>query len=193
MNMDRRKWLMVALGIIFLANVAFFFTYRVRYEERVESLNRSLTDAESQLQRTRERRQKAEDSLAGLRRVDQDIARVYDQHWSTPQQRLTRLLIELRRMETRSQLIPQSTSFALTEGKKDYGTTEMGISFSVRGNYTRIRQLINLIELSPHFVVIDSINLSDSSEADSDSLTLSLNLKTLFKGEQQEEEAGKRS
>jgi Tfp pilus assembly protein PilO len=191
--MDRRKWLLVVLGIIFLANVAFFFTYRVRYEERVDSLNRSLADAESQLQRTRERRQKAEDSLAGLRRVDQDIARVYDQHWSTPQQRLTRLLIELRRMETRSQLIPQSTSFALTEGKKDYGTTEMGISFSVRGNYTRIRQLINLIELSPHFVVIDSITLSDSSEADSESLTLSLNLKTLFKGEQQEEEAGTRS
>jgi Tfp pilus assembly protein PilO len=191
--MDRRKWLLVVLGIVFLANVAFFFTYRVRYEERVESLNRSLTDAESQRQRTRERRQKAEDSLAGLRRVDQVIARVYDQHWSTPQQRLTRLLIELRRMETRSQLIPQSTSFALTEGKKDYGTTEMGISFSVRGNYTRIRQLINLIELSPHFVVIDSITLSDSSEADSESLTLSLNLKTLFKGEQQVEEAGTRS
>jgi hypothetical protein len=178
MNWRERRWLLIGLGVLLLANIAFFFTYRLRYEQRVEALEASLDKVKLELAQAKSRKARAERTLAGFRQVDRDIQTVYDEHWSTPERRLTQLLLELRAMENRSRLIPQTTSFALSETAKEFDTREMGIQFSVQGTYAQIRQLINLIELSPHFVVIDSITFGDSGEQ---LLSLSLQLKTLFR------------
>ena len=116
--------------------------------------------AKAALQKARSERVHAEQTISGFREIERDIRMIYDDHWSTPERRLTQLLLELRAMENRSRLVPQMTSFAMTETTKEFGTREMGIQFTVMGTYAQIRQLINLIELSPHFVVIDSISLT---------------------------------
>jgi Tfp pilus assembly protein PilO len=191
MKWRERRWLLFALGLLLVANIAFFFTYRVRYQQRVEALEHSLQESKAGLQRAREQRLRAERTLSGFRQIDRDIRTVYEEHWSTPERRLTQLLLELRAMENRSRLIPQTTTFALSESTKDFGTREMGIQFSVLGTYSQIRQLINLIELSPHFVVIDAITLSESGEAGGQSLSMSLQLKTLFRPVEDDEQPRK--
>jgi Tfp pilus assembly protein PilO len=181
MNWRERRWLLVILVVLLVGNLAFFFTYRVRYQQRVEALDRASEAATADLEAAKERRARAEQTLAGYRKIDQDIQSVYDEHWSTPERRLTQLLLELRSMENRSRLVPQATSFVLTESRKEFGTREMGIQFSVRGTYSQIRQLINLIELSPHFVVIDSISLAEAGEEGTQLLSMNLQLRTLFR------------
>lgn len=181
MNWRERRWLLIGLGVLLLANIAFFFTYRVRYQQRVEALDVSLNHAREQLERARGRRASAERTLAGFRQIDRDIQTIYEDYWSTPERRLTQLLLELRALETRSRLVPQSTNFKLAEIKKEFGTREMGIQFTVSGTYEQIRQLINMVELSPHFVVIDSITLGQSGDPSARTLTMALQLKTLFK------------
>jgi hypothetical protein len=56
----------------------------------------------------------------------------------------------------------------------------VNITFTVQGNYQQIRRLINLLELSDQFIIIDGINLAGSGGSDS-TLTMNLRLKTLFR------------
>ena len=58
------------------------------------------------------------------------------------------------------------------------GTRVLGIAFAVQGTYQPVRRLINLLELSQKFVIIDSVALTSGNDQ---ILTLNLHLKTLFR------------
>jgi hypothetical protein len=60
------------------------------------------------------------------------------------------------------------------------GTNTVVITFTVHGSYQQVRRLINAIELSNQFVIIDAINLASGGGTDSN-LTLNLRLKTVFR------------
>jgi hypothetical protein len=53
------------------------------------------------------------------------------------------------------------------------------IVFVAQGTYQQLRHLINRLELSNQFVIIDAITLGSGSSPDN--LTLSVRLKTLFR------------
>jgi len=175
-----KRWLLITLSVLFLANVLYFFTYRIRYQARVDELQDSLDQARQQLTQAQHKRGRAEASLAAFNKIDEHIQTIYTDRWSTPRQRLTDLLIEVERLERRSQLVPRATSFAQVTEEKDFGATSMSLVFSVQGTYAQIRQLINLLELSPHFIIIDEVLLSDTSTTSGQALTMNLRLKTLF-------------
>ncbi|MFZ2492245.1 MAG: hypothetical protein WA208_12250, partial [Thermoanaerobaculia bacterium] len=61
---------------------------------------------------------------------------------------------------------------------KPLGAVEVGVSFSVQGTYQQSRRLINLLELSPQFVIIDRVDLG---AREGNQLSLNLHVKTLFK------------
>ena len=85
-------------------------------------------------------------------------------------------------MAVASQLVPKSYSFTRTEPKtrvKNIDATEVGIQFTVQGSYQQVRQLINRLELSPQFVILDQITLNSGTDQ---LLTLNLQVKTLFRG-----------
>jgi RNase P/RNase MRP subunit p30 len=63
------------------------------------------------------------------------------------------------------------------------------MSFTVAGSYQQIRRLINLLELSRQFVIIDRISLTTAQDQ---MLTLNLHLKTLFRDTQQQRVATSR-
>ena len=71
-------------------------------------------------------------------------------------------------------------SYGRVEKERKYGTNAetVTINFAVQGNYQQVRRLINLLELSQQFVIIDQITLASS---ENDRLTLNLQLKTLFR------------
>ena len=84
-----------------------------------------------------------------------------------------------------TQLDPNTISFGETQDRDaerngGIGTTIVTISFTVHGTYQQIRQLINQLELSDQFIIIDAIHLASAWPANGD-LTLNLRLKTLFR------------
>lgn len=182
-----KKLLLIVLGLLLAANTLFFFTYRVQYQSRLDELDERLTQTTAQLENVRASRQRAEKTLAGYKASEADVMRVFNEHWSTQDARLTALIIEVKRLAVASNLIPRSYSFdrgetkrVMTERRDSLGASEVGIGFSVQGTYAQVRRLINLLELSRQFVIIDTIGLS-ASEADT--LTLNLHIKTLFRDE----------
>jgi Tfp pilus assembly protein PilO len=182
-----RRWLLILLSIVLLANVVFFFTYRVRQQARIDELKSRREALSARVDDLRAQRQQTESELQRLSAVQADIRHIYDVRWATPNERLTPLLLELRRLAEKSRLQPQSRSYRFEKARAQaLGTEPMTISFGVRGSYDQVRQMINLVELSEQFVFIDEISLTGDAAAPS-SLAVNLSLKTLFRAEQREE------
>lgn len=179
------RTLLIVLGVLFVANAIFFFTYRVQYETRLQALDTRLKQSEDELQRARNKRMAAEQQLASYNKAQADLENLYNRTWSTEAQRLTALINELKRMSVATQLDPKSISFskALDKDTQKAGRPGMSvvtISFSVNGTYQQIRRLINRLELSNQFVIIDGIHLGGGGAANNN-LTLDLRLKTIFR------------
>ncbi len=179
------RTLLIVLGALFVANAIFFFTYRVQYETRLQALDTRLKQTEDDLQRARNKRMAAEQQLASYNKAQADLENLYNRTWSTKAQRLTALINELKRMSVETQLDPNSISFSQAQDKDLQKTGRPGMStvtitFSVNGTYQQIRRLINRLELSNQFVIIDAIHLGGGGSAHNN-LTLDLRLKTIFR------------
>lgn len=186
-----KRVLLLILAALLLGNLVFFLTYRVQYQERLNDLDERLTQAEAQLAKSRQGRAEAEQQLQAYRRVERDVTTVFDEHWSTQPRRLTLLIAEVKRLAVASNAIPKTYSFQKNEADSTsrgqsrrtdvpVGAEEVSIGFSVDATYDQARRMINLIELSQQFVIIDQISLTSGTERQ---LTLNLRLKTLFRDE----------
>jgi hypothetical protein len=192
-----KRALLIILALLFAANTVFFFTYRVRYQERLDSMEERMDTAKNQLAAAKAARLRAEQRLASYRRIENDVARVYDEYWSTQNERLTAMIAEVKRLAVASGIVPSSITFdqaaigakqisaaapsaGATAGRRHrpIGATEVGISFTVDGSYDQVRRLINLLELSSQFIIVDRLALS---ARDGQTLTLNLHVKTLFR------------
>jgi hypothetical protein len=184
-----KRILLIILALVLAANTMFFFTYRVQYQSRLDTLDERLAQVEADLEQVRTARTRAEQTLTSYRRVENDVLEVFNEHWSTQPERFTKLFGEVTRLAMASSLVPSSYSFKRGEAKRisaggprqKLGANEVGISFGVEGTYDQVRRLINLLELSRQFVIIERISLS-ATEAQV--LKLNLQLKTIFRDEQ---------
>ncbi len=179
-----KRVLLIILALILVANTVFFFTYRVQYQSRLDTLDERMKQAQTRLDDAKKARSDAERTLQGFRSVEKDVAVVYDEYWSTESARLTDMIGEVKRLAVASSLIPTTYSYDRREAessdrkKSEVGAIEVGVSFGVQGTYEQTRRLINLLELSRQFVIIDQISLAT---AEGDRLNLTLHLKTLFR------------
>jgi hypothetical protein len=178
--------LLAVLAVLLLANAVFFFTYRVQYESRLQGLDARLQQSEDQLQRAHNRRLSAEQQAASYQQVQSDLQMLYNSRWATEAERLTALINEIKRRAAESQIVfPRSFSFSRAEDREmqrtgGIGTVTVSITFTAQGTYQQLRRLINLLELSNQFVIIDAINLGSGGSSDGN-LTLNVRLKTLFR------------
>lgn len=191
-----KRLLLIILGLLLAANAIFFFTYRVQYQERLDALEERQQLAENQLTAARASRVRAEQRFASYRKIEVDVRHVYDDYWSTQDRRLTPMIAEVKRLAVASGIVPNSLGFdkmtvnttsasttrpaagSTSRRKTPIGVSEVGISFSVAGTYEQARRLINLLELSSQFIIIDRLALASSGDAQ---LTLTLHVKTLFR------------
>jgi Tfp pilus assembly protein PilO len=183
-----KRVLLIILGALLLANTVFFFTYRVQYQSRLDDLDKRMEIVEGELEQARRARMTSEATLRSYRQVENDVAEIFTEQWSTERERLTRMIVEVKRLAVASGLVPPTYSYTHTGVKRavagsrarksDVGAKEVAIAFVVQGSYEQVRRLINLLELSRQFVIIERIGLNS---ADDRTLTLNLGLKTLFR------------
>lgn len=177
-----KRWLLIILGVFFVANLLFFVTYRVRFQQRVDDLDARREAVVAELTTARAERASAEKDVQTLNQIVSTIDTVYNEWWATPQERLVPLLNEMRELARRSELQPPSTSYDQVESGRDRtNAATLGISFSVAGSYEQVRRLINMLEYSDEFVIIEEIQLASGS--DGSNLMLNIRLKTLFRSD----------
>ncbi|MEO8381730.1 MAG: hypothetical protein ABI779_18860 [Acidobacteriota bacterium] len=179
-----RRTLLIILGVLLLANLVFFLTYRIQYQSRLDDMDSRLAQVEGQLAQAHKSRLQAEQSLVAYRRVEKDVQAILEDRWSTQPRRLTLFISEVKRLARASNAIPTTLSFTRNESKaagsksEGVGAKEVGVAFNVDATYDQARRMINLFELSEQFVIIDQISLTDAGE---NRLSFSLRIKTLFR------------
>jgi Tfp pilus assembly protein PilO len=184
-----KRVLLIILALILVANAAFFFTYRVQYQTRIDTLDERLAQVQGELDAAHTARVTAEQTFQSYRKVQNDVLAVFNEHWATQPERFTKLFAEVTRLAMASSLEPAAYSFQRGEARRvssgskreTLGATEVNISFGVRGTYEQVRRLINLLELSRQFVIIEGITLNATED---ETLSLELKLKTIFRDEQ---------
>jgi len=175
-----KQVLLGILAVLLLANLVYFFTYRVQFQARLAEYSDRAHQAEAQLETARSARIASERQLAGYRKVQKDIQDVFNIRWSTQAVRLAPMITEVKKLAVVSQLVPQTYSFTNTTGTDKtgaLGASVVGINFTVQGTYPQVRRLINLLELSQQFVIVDQVSLNGGESI----LTMNLHLKTLFR------------
>jgi hypothetical protein len=183
---EKRVWLFI-LGLALAADVFVFVTYRVQFNRRIEDVESRKVQAEDRLRQAHNARLTAEQTFARYRKVQADLDSLYDTRWATLNERFIPLVKEIKRLSVATQLMPRSITYnrideketPASKTKAGIGTTVVSIAYSVSGNYQQVRRLINLLELSDQFVIIDS--LSVATTGDPTLVTLNLRLKTLFR------------
>ena len=179
-----KRILLIVLGALLVANTIFFFTYRVQYENRLRSLDDQRDTVKAELEAAKHARVVAEQQLAGYHKVENDIRQIYDEEWSTQQERLTPFIGEVMRQATASQLVPRSYAFGGNQTKgaaktQSANAFEVSIAFPVEGTYQQVRALINRLETSDQFIIIDQITLGSET---GERLNMTIRVKTLFRG-----------
>ncbi|HEX6639490.1 MAG TPA: hypothetical protein VF215_00180, partial [Thermoanaerobaculia bacterium] len=160
-----------------------------QYQTRIDTLDERLAQVQGELDAAHTARVTAEQTFQSYRKVQNDVLEVFNEHWATQPERFTKLFAEVTRLAMASSLEPAAYSFQRGEAKRvssgskreTLGATEVNISFGVRGTYEQVRRLINLLELSRQFVIIEGITLNAT---ENENLSLELRLKTIFRDEQ---------
>lgn len=178
-----KRVLLTVLAVLLAANTLFFFTYRVQYQNRLTALDTRLDEVKTQLDDARRARIAAEQQIATYRQSQQDVRHIYETRWATQEERLAALISEVMRLSAVADLVPPAWQFQRTETKSagrtaGIGATEVGISFTVEGTYQKVRRLINLLEVSEQFIIIDRLSLNSQN---GQTLTMTLLVKTLFR------------
>jgi len=186
-----KRVLLIFLGVLLAANTFYFFTYRLRYETRLQDREQDLAQKQAEFDQAHASRVRAERTLQNYKQIEKDVQQVYDQNWATQEERFTQLVAEVKRLALASSMTPNSYGFVKVAAADDdpsiagqrrkrvkIGVNEVGITFGVEGTYEQVRRLINLLELSRQFVIIDQVSLATR---EGQTLTLNLRLKTLFR------------
>jgi len=186
-----KRVLLIILGVLLAANTFYFFTYRLRYETRLQDREQDLAQKEAEFQQANASRVRAERTYQAYKQIEKDVQQVYDQNWATQEERFTQLVAEVKRLALASSMTPAQYGFlkvaaadadASAGGQRrrrvKIGANEVGITFTVEGTYEQVRRLINLLELSRQFVIIDQVALQTR---EGQTLSLNLRLKTLFR------------
>ena len=169
-----RIWFWIGVGLCVI-NAGLLSTYRGVYAGRFQALEDEIAEVGNLRTRTTQEMARREGQVATVEATRSRVASLYREGFATERERLTDLIREVKDLANRSGLHPGSISYP-EEQLEQYGLVEKSLVFTVEGNYTQLRRLINQLETTDTFVVLESISLSEASP----NLRIDLRLSTLF-------------
>lgn len=172
----RRLWVWVPALLFFIANLALLSTYRLVYADRVEARRDALESREADLEEIQERSGELSELVATARRSREHLQELYRERLATERDRFTTVTAEIRDLARRAGLEPSAMSYP-TQEIGEYGLVERRFTFSVQGTYEELRRFVNFLELTPSFVALEQVSLS---EEEGRRLGIRLSLSTLF-------------
>lgn len=173
----RMRWWRWALPLaLVLANAALLVVHPGRTGAGFADTERVLARETRSLQSLADKESALEATLGRARSSREALTVLYDQRFATEAERLTRLINEVKKLAQRAGLEPQSISYP-EETLDEYGLVRMSLVFGVQGTYPQLRMLVNLLERSDLFLVLDQIALTGSAKS---VLSISLQISTFF-------------
>lgn len=173
----RRLWIWVPPAVALAAATV----YLVSLERGVRSQGSALT---TRLETARREHGQASAALEKLERLDvsartarEQMARLMEEKFATESGRFTSLVREIKQLAEHAGLDPKEIGYP-EEAYADLGLVRRSFIFSVEGSYVNLRAFLYLLELSPSYVTVDSIEVRELTGARG--LGVALRLSTFF-------------
>jgi len=171
-------WKIVAvLGALLALNLAFYLLFNMPRLTALQNLAQSGAEAGRGLKSVSRRIAEMKDLVA---RYDDENSRLddfYTRLLSTQAERMITIQKEIRTIATEFRIDPESIDYT-SEDKG--GLTRFQIAIPMVGGYPNLRQFINRVEISPHLLVVDAVELTGSREGGA-MLSLTIRMSTYFR------------
>lgn len=179
----RRRWKVwtIPLGVVIL-QVLGLVVYQARFSDRNSDLETLLESRQAELERREEIRLGYEGFLERAAQIEAETRTLYRDRFATEAERFTAAVREVKTLAERAGLEPTTLSYP-EERLEAYDLIGRGFDFGVEGTYEQLRTLINLLELSDHFLILQSVSLSGeggASGSGSSRLSIRLEISTVF-------------
>ncbi len=139
-------------------------------EARLEVAQREHGQAQTSLERL--------EKLAAAAQANRDqTVRFMEEKFATEAGRFTSLVREIKQLAEHAGLDPKEIGFP-EEAYAELGLVRRSFVFSVQGSYVNLRAFLYLLELSPSYVSVDSIQVREL--AGGKGLAVNLRLSTFF-------------
>jgi len=170
-----RALLWAAPLALLAANVVWLFAFGSGSRVRDRELDRTLARLERE-DRQLEARLAAREKLWIAAHDNEDsLARLLGERLSTEEARFTDQVREVKSLAERSGLDPQSIGYP-KDVLEQYGLVRRSFVLPVSGSWASLRTFLNLIELTPSFLTVEEIGVSESNGE----VTVRLRLATFF-------------
>jgi Tfp pilus assembly protein PilO len=179
------------LGVVTAANVLLFLFVT---EPLYRVCQAKVAEWEATGQRLEQRRrgvERLEEQVQRLERQRQNLQQFYDVILADKVAKMTAIQREIRSIASQFQVDPETVTYDPSYLQAEE-LVRFDISFPLRGSYENLRQFIQRVESSTHFLIIDDVSLADAREGGV-SLGLNVHLHTFFKDREFRPEKGRRS
>jgi len=178
----RLRWRVWAPALLFFVlNLGLLSMYRLVYAGRVDVLGERLRRQAADEHRLEDVRHEFEARIDRLRHNREGMRTLYDEQFASERVRLTRTIAEFKELARRAGLEPTTISYP-EQRWTEYGLVKKALAFGVNGSYSGLRQLVNLLEVSPTFLTLEQVSLAEGA-ANAPSLQIKMAVSTLFAAE----------
>lgn len=176
----RHLWIWVLPLGFCLVNLFGILVYRYAFAGKVETLEQQYQASADRLAERQSERQLIDTFLGKVETHQEGVRGLYSDHFQTERQRFTRVVQDIKTLARQAGLRPDAFSYP-RKGLADLELVERSIKFTVTGTYDQLRRFINFLELSDHFVALNSVTLGESGGNQSvPTLRINLVLTTVF-------------
>lgn len=178
----REKVRVWAPALAFLVlNLILLATYQLVFSGRVSAVEQRLEASRAELSRVERQEAQLQKAQSDAKRTAAEVDDFYAKELGTESERLTKIIAEVKALAKRAGLEPTAISYP-ERTFEDYGLAKRSIVFGVSGTYDSLRQLVNMLELSDSFLILEEVSLSESGgrQRPGDKLQINLRISTWF-------------
>ena len=173
---NRRMW--VAVLLLLALNLVALTGYRLIWASRAEAREARVDRASGTFAQLEARRRALEEYVERARTSEHQVATFLADRLGRQQERLTEIIAEIKALARTAGLEPSQISYR-AEPLGERGLVRRSLNFTVSGTYLDLRKLINLLELSDSFILLEQVALSETDEAGA-TLRINLQLTAFF-------------
>lgn len=164
--------------VFFLLALGLLVFYRTALADDAELGQARLARRAEDLEAVRSDRERVASYLERASALEEGIEQFFGVRLTSEAASLTRIIAEIKALSQQAGLAPQQITYD-KEDIEDEEVMRRSLVFPVVGNYRELRQLINFLELSDSFLILEEVRLR-TDEGGGDNLRIDLVISTLF-------------
>lgn len=167
---------LILISLCFLALIFLSFFIKDRFS--ISAIK--ISNLEKRLKEEKEANISLKRELVQWEEVKNGVSE-FSKKLGTSSEKLTEIIKEIEELSLKSGVVPHSYGFNYGEKERKHFISFV-INFPFEADYSSVRNFLHLIELTPTFIILNSINLSTAGEM-SEKVRLQFQLTTFFSQE----------